>query len=174
MASMNVVSPGSPASSRSRTDLPTARRLAGRLRLAAGPLALVGFFLPWAHGPGAFAATEFTGFTLVGFTGRLQALDLSLLGGGLLWAVRLLILGVAVSAAWQMLLAPAHRAHFAYPVSGWYLAVSAGLLAVTGLLRSGIEVPPLGLALVVAGGLCFLGSKLGLSNAKASASAPDA
>jgi hypothetical protein len=122
---------------------------------------LAGFFLPWAHGPGAFAATEFTGFTLVGFAGRLQALELSLLQGGLLWAARLVILGVAIAATWQTLLAPLHRAHIAYPVSGWYLAIFAALLTFAGLARSGPELPPLGLALVVAGGLCFLGSKFG-------------
>ena len=129
----------------------------GWLRLAAGPLALAGFFLPWAHGPGPFAATEFTGFTLVGFAGRLQALDLSLAQGGMLWAARLVILGVAVSAAWQTLLAPVHRWHFAYAPSGWYLVGAAALLAGVGLARSGVVLPPLGLALVVAGALCFVG-----------------
>ena len=139
------------------------RRWLGSLRLAAGPLALAGFFLPWAHGPGAFAGTEFTGFTLVGFAGRLQALDLSILQGGFLWAARLVILGVAIAASWQTLLAPGHRSHFAYPLSGWYLVASSALLTLAGLLRSGLEVPPLGLALVVTGGLCFLVSNAGAS-----------
>ena len=129
--------------------------------MAAGPLALAGFFLPWAHGPGAFAATEFTGFTLVGFAGRLQALELSIFQGGILWAARLAILGVVIAGAWQTLLAPAHRLHFAYPLSGWYIVVAGGVLTVVGLVRSGLETPPLGLALVVAAGLCFLGSRFG-------------
>lgn len=136
------------------------RRWLSWLRVAAGPLALAGFFLPWAHGPGALAATEFTGFTLVGFAGRLQALELSILAGGVLWAARLVILGVAIAAAWQTLLAPAHRGHIAYPLSGWYLVSAAVLLSLTALFRSGFEVPPLGLALVVAGGVCFLVPKL--------------
>ena len=158
---MNAVSSGSPASSPSKSDAAPLRRWLGWLRLAAGPLALAGFFLPWAHGPGAFAATEFTGFTLVGFAGRLQALDLSVLQGGVLWAARLVILGVAIAGTWQTLLAPGHRTHFAYPVSGWYLAVAAGVLSFAGLARSGLELPPLGLALVVAGGVCFLASTIG-------------
>lgn len=137
------------------------RRWLGWLRFAAGPLALAGFFLPWAHGPGPLAATEFTGFTLVGFAGRLQALDLSLAQGGTLWGIRLLILGVAVSAAWQTLLAPMHRWHFAYAPSGWYLVGAAAVLACVGLARSGVAVPPLGLALVLAGAGCFAGALLG-------------
>lgn len=170
MALMNVASSGSPASSPSKSEPTSTQRWLGWLRFAAGPLALAGFFLPWAHGPGAFAATEFTGFTLVGFAGRLQALDLSILQGGVLWAARLVILGVAIAATWQMVLAPAHRTHFAYPLSGWYLASAAGVLTLAGLLRSGFELPPLGLTLVVAGGLCFLGSKLG---ARGSGETPD-
>ena len=52
--------------------------MAHAARLVVGPLALAGFLLPWAHGPGILAANEFTGFTLVGFAGRLQQLNLSL------------------------------------------------------------------------------------------------
>lgn len=156
MASMNAASSVSPASSPSRSSASLRERLAACARLGAGPLALAGFFLPWAHGPGPFAANEFTGFTLVGFAGRLQALDLSLAQGGALWAVRLAILGVAVAATWQTLLAPRHRAHFGYPVSGWYLAVMAGLCAAVGVYRAGFEVPPAGLALVAAGGMLFV------------------
>lgn len=135
------------------------RRGLGWLRYAAGPLALAGFFLPWAQGPGAFAATEFTGFTLVGFAGRLQALDLTVAQGGALWAIRLAILGVAVAGAWQTLLAPMHRRHFAYAPSGWYLLTTAAVLVVLGLTRAGLTIPPPGLALVVAGAVCFLAAR---------------
>lgn len=153
---MNVASPASPASSPSRTNAPAGwRRAAGALRLGTGPLALAGFFLPWATGPGPFAATEFSGFTLVGFAGRLQALDLSISASATLLAIRLLILGVAITGAWQTVLAPAHRRHFGYPLSGWYLVVSAAALAAIGLARGGLSVPPVGLALVIGAGLCF-------------------
>ncbi|MGE0599246.1 MAG: hypothetical protein AB7J35_07620 [Dehalococcoidia bacterium] len=123
-------------------------------------MAFAGFFLPWATGPGPLAATDFTGFTLVGFAGRLQALDLSLTAGATLWAIRLAILGVAIAATWQTVLAPKHRAHFGYPISGWYLVVSAILLVGIGLTRRGITLPPSGFALVVAAGACFLVSWL--------------
>lgn len=130
------------------------------LRLGAGPLALAGFFLPWATGPGPFAATDFTGFTLVGFAGRLQALDLSVTAGAMLWAVRLAILGVVVAATWQSVLAPRHHGHFGYPASGWYLVAAAAVLLVIGILRTGLVVPPAGFGMIVAAAGCFLVSRL--------------
>ena len=63
-------------------------RAALGLRLCVGPLALVGFFLPWTHGSGVLAGNEFTGFRLVGFAGRLEQLDLGLAEGGLLRVAR--------------------------------------------------------------------------------------
>lgn len=136
------------------------RGLAIAAHLAVGPLALAGFFLPWAHGPGILAANEFTGFTLVGFAGRLQQLNLSLTLGTGLWAARLAILGVAVAGAWQTLLAPVHRWHFGYTLSGWYLVVFAAAATVVGVGKSGIVVPPVGLALVITAGVIFLGTRL--------------
>jgi hypothetical protein len=125
------------------------------VRLSVGPLAMAAFFMPWAHGPGPLAATQFTGFTLVGFAGRLQALDLSLVDGGILWFARLAILGVAVAAAWQIVLAPRHRYHAAYPASGWYIAALAATTLAIGALRSGVTLPPSGLALLGLAGFAF-------------------
>lgn len=160
MLSMNAASSVSQASSPSRSSaLARWKRRAALLRLGVGPLAIAGFFLPWAHGPGPFAANEFTGFTLVGFAGRLQALDLSLAQGGMLWAIRLAILGVVVAGAWQLLLAPAHRMHFGYPLSGWYLVVAAGFCLAIGVMRSGFETPPVGLAFLGAAAALFLASR---------------
>ncbi|MBA4180010.1 MAG: hypothetical protein C0506_05415 [Anaerolinea sp.] len=125
-------------------------------RLAVGPLALAGFFLPWAHGPGVFAANEFTGFTLLRFAGRLQALDFNLLEGSLLWLARISILGVLVAAAWQTLLAPAHHWHRGYGLSGWYLGLFTLLAMALGAAKSGVAVPPPGLALLIAASLLFV------------------
>lgn len=156
MLSMNAASSVSQASSPSRTSAhETWKRRAAFVRLGVGPLAIAGFFLPWAHGPGPFAATQFTGFTLVGFAGRLQALDLSLAQGGLLWAVRLAILGVVISGVWQLLLAPLHREHFAYRLSGWYVVGAAAACLTAGLLRSGLTTPPTGLFCMLLAALCF-------------------
>lgn len=156
MVSMNGELSVSQASSPSRISRPAPwLRWAGHLRLGAGPLAIAGFFLPWAHGPGPFAANEFTGFTLVGFAGRLQALDLSVAEGSVLWAIRLLILGVVISGAWQLLLAPAHRGHLAYPASGWYLVGAAGVCLGIGAVRSGLSVPPVGLVCLSLAAVCF-------------------
>lgn len=144
------------------TSMVTARTVTSArtlLRTAAGPLALTGFFLPWAHGPGLLAATEFTGFTLVGFAGRLQALELPLLASGTLLFVRLLILGIAIAALWLTLLAPRHTWHLAYSASGWYLATTAALALLLGLLKSGPTIPPLGLAFWFLGALAFLLSR---------------
>lgn len=124
-------------------------------RLAVGPLALVAFFLPWAHGPGPLAATEFTGYRLVGYAGRLQALDFSVSQGAALWSVRMVILAVAVAATWQTLLAPRHRSNPAYAISGWYLVVlAAGALGI-GVVRAGVVVPPPGLLLLGLAGALF-------------------
>ena len=130
------------------------------MRLGVGPMAIAGFFLPWAHGPGPFAANQFTGFTLVGFAGRLQALDLSLAQGGVLWAIRLAILGVVIAGAWQLLLAPAHRSHPAYPISGWYVVAAAGICLSIGVLRAGVSVPPAGLGLIAAAAVLFVAATL--------------
>jgi hypothetical protein len=150
-----MVSLASRASSPSKTSAGPLGAGLAVARLCVGPLALAAFFLPWTHGPGALAATRFTGFSLVGFAGRLQALDLTVAEGGLLWGVRLLILGVAVAAAWQIVLAPRHRQHAAYPASGWYIATFAALVLALGAARSGLTVPPLGLGLLALAGLCF-------------------
>ncbi len=129
-------------------------------RLAAGPLVLAGFFLPWADGPGMLAATEFTGFRLLAFAGRLEQLDLSLLQSGGLWLVRVVLLGVVVAAVWHSLLAPAFRPHRFYMLSGWYLVTMMAAALGLGLARSGLGVPPLGLALCGAGALLFALSEL--------------
>lgn len=131
-------------------------RLRALCRVAAGPLVFVGFFLPWAKGPGVFAATDFTGFKLVQFAGRLQLLDLPAAVGGTLLAIRLLILLVAVAAVWLTILAPAHRWHAIYWLSGWYISGFAAIALVIGIAKSGISFPPAGFALWLLGSLAFL------------------
>jgi hypothetical protein len=126
------------------------------LRLGSGPTALTGFFLPWAHGSGVLSANEFSGFGLVGFAGRLQALDLTPAQDWALWLVRLAILGVAVAGAWQTVLAPWHRRHPGYPISGWYLVAAAVICLGVGGLRAGIEAPPSGLGLLAVAALLYL------------------
>jgi hypothetical protein len=125
-------------------------------RVSAGPLVLSGFFLPWAHGAGPLAATVFTGFTLIGFAGRLVLLDLTPGQSVAVWAVRLLVLGVAVAAAWQTLLAPAHRWHPAYAWSGWYLVAGIVIALSAGVYRSGIVLPTSGLLLWLTGAGLFV------------------
>ena len=129
-------------------------------RICVGPLALAGFFLPWAQGPGPLAATEFTGYKLVGYAGRLQALDLSPSASGVLWAIRLIILAVAVAAVWQTVLAPWARHHAVYRWSGWYLVLLAAICAGLGVARHGVALPPMGLALLLAAAGLFLAVEL--------------
>lgn len=136
----------------------------------AGPLALGGFFLPWAHGSGLLTGATFTGFSLVRFTGDLQGLQLSWFEGGALWAARLVILGVPIAGAWQTLLAPRWRWHPAYALSGWYLVVFVLVAVVVGLVRSGVAVPPLGLGLEFVGAGVFLSGRMGGRSAAASRS----
>jgi hypothetical protein len=72
----------------------------------------------------------------------------------------MLILGVAIAAAWHTVLAPLARWHFAYPLSGWYLGIAGGIAAAIGIWRAGIEQPPLGLGLWLAGGALFVACEL--------------
>ena len=157
MSLMNAGSSASPASSPSRSSPRSAWwRWAALVRLGAGPLALGGFFLPWAHGPGVLSASEFSGFGLVGFAGRLQELDLTAAQGWAIWVIRLAILGVAVAGAWQTVLAPWHRRHVGYPVSGWYLVAAAVVCLGIGALRAGIEAPPSGIGLLAVAAVLYL------------------
>lgn len=141
-------------------------------RLAVGPLALVAFFLPWAHGPGPLAATEFTGYRLVGYAGRLQALDFSLSQGAALWSARLVILAVAVAATWQTLLAPRHRSNPFYPISGWYLVALAAAALGIGVARAGVVVPPPGLLLLGLAGALFTAAEFTRARSSARSTHP--
>jgi hypothetical protein len=126
------------------------------LRVLVGPIALLGFFLPWAHGPGVLAANEFTGYTLVGVAGRFQQLDLGFIAGNALVAGRLAVLGFAIAALWQTLLAPWFAWHVAYAISGWYLVAMAVVALGIGIARAGLVPPPSGLALTGLAALLFL------------------
>ncbi|HET7738829.1 MAG TPA: hypothetical protein VFK32_09670 [Tepidiformaceae bacterium] len=128
-------------------------------RLTAGPLAFAGFFLPWAAGPGPFAANDFSGYSLVAFSGRLRALDLDPGSAIMLWAIHLAILGVAVAAAWLTMLAPLHRKHPVYRMSGWYVSAVLAVALAIGLVRGGVVLPPLGLALWIGGAACFIAAE---------------
>jgi hypothetical protein len=125
------------------------------LQMVVGPLTLLAFFLPWTHGVGPLASTQFTGFRLVGFAGRLQALDLTPAQGGLLLLVRVAILGVALSGAWMTLLGPRYPYHLAYRLSGWYAAAFAAAALVLGAAKAGPTTPPVGLALLAASAALF-------------------
>jgi hypothetical protein len=118
------------------------------LQLLVGPLTLAGFVLPWAHGSGLLTGADFTGFSLLRFTGDLQGLHLSVAQGAALWLTRLAILTVPIAAAWQTLLAWRWTWHPGYRISGWYLVAFAIAAAIGGLVRSGLVLPPPGLALV--------------------------
>lgn len=128
-------------------------------RAAVGPLAFVAFFSDWVEGSGALAGHAFSGFDLVAFTGRLQTLDLAPWESALLWAVRLGVLGVAIAAAWQCVLAPGLLRHPAYAVSGWYLAIAAVLVMIIGVARDGLALPPGGPLLALAAGAFVLASR---------------
>ena len=130
------------------------------LRLAVGPIAFFAFFLPISHGPSLLSAYRFTGLELVTLTGRLQTLDLPAAEGAALWALRIGLLCVPIAAAWQTLLAPFHRWHPAYAISGWFLVAVAALLMATEVARSAFSWPPLGLSLLSGAALVFVGASL--------------
>lgn len=119
-------------------------------RLAAGPLALAAFFLPWGAGPGPLAATDFSGPSLVAFAGRLQILDLPPGWHAALLTVRIAVLGVAIAATWRTLLALIAPRHRLYGVSGGYLAGAAVAVIAVRLAISGPAMPPAGVLLLAA------------------------
>jgi hypothetical protein len=142
-----------------RSDVP-ARDVISSLRLAVGPAAFVAFFLPIAHGPSLLSAYRFTGLELVALTGRLQTLDLDVGQGAALWMLRVGLLCVPVAAAWQTLLAPFHRWHPGYAISGWFLVGVAALLTAAESIRSGFAWPSSGLWLLFAAAIAFVVSSL--------------
>ena len=140
-------------------------------RLLVGPLTLVGFFLPWTDGPSLLSQETYSGFELVGFAGRLQALDLAPSASIVLWSARLLILGVAIAAAWHTVLAPTARWHLAYPLSGWYVVAGAAITAGIGLRRVGVQWPPTGMGLWLLAAAVFVALEArGLARRRSSAS----
>jgi hypothetical protein len=124
--------------------------------LVTGPLALAAFWLRWADGSGPLAAESFSGYELVRFTGALQALDLSLAEGAGLWLVRLAVVLIPVAGAWQAALAPWHRWHPGYGVSGWYLVMFAAAALLLGMARSGLVVPSPGLVCLALAAMLFV------------------
>jgi len=138
--------------------------LAGRLLLAAaraavGPLALAAFFSDWTEGAGVLAGHAFSGFDLVAFTGRLGALDLTPWESALVWGLRLGVLGVAIAAAWQIVLVFGLRRHPAYAASGWYIALVAVLVVSVSVARDGFTPPRGGLLLAFAGATFVVSSR---------------
>jgi hypothetical protein len=105
------------------------------LRLLPGPLALAAFFLPWFAGPGPFASVDFSGYSLLAFAGRLQALDLAPSSEAGLWGVRIAILGVPLAATWLTLLTALRHNSALALCSGLYLVATAAALG--GLALSG-------------------------------------
>ncbi len=129
-------------------------------RMAVGPLALLGFFLPWGTGPGPFASVYFTGYRLVAFTGSLNVLVDGIIPTTMLLIVRLSILAVAVAAVWNGVLAAAFRWHPMYKASGWYLtATGLGLAAVAAAAGQGTH-PATGTAALAAAAVLFLLAEL--------------
>ena len=114
--------------------------VAGRppLALAAGPLALAGFFQPWFEGRGLLAGEQYSGYNVLQFSAWLQAADPGATELVALWAARLLTVGVVVAGLWLTVLAPAMRDHWLYRLSGCYLVVAAVVLLGAGAAWQGV------------------------------------
>ncbi|MFQ5381570.1 MAG: hypothetical protein ACE5EF_08105 [Dehalococcoidia bacterium] len=123
-------------------------------RLLAGPLALAGFFGDWVDGSGVLAGHSFSGFELVAFTGSLQNLELTAIEHAALAGVRLAILGVAVVAVWQVVLAirPSPSVNRA---TNLYLIVAAIGVVAAAVYQGGPLLPPGAISLLGAG-ICSL------------------
>ncbi|GAB4332579.1 MAG: hypothetical protein Kow0010_18600 [Dehalococcoidia bacterium] len=124
------------------------------LRMAVGPLALAAFFLPWGHGFGMLSQAEFTGLSLVRFTGDVGDAGIGGIPGVLAISARGAALAFVVAATWHTILAPAWRWHPAYTATGVYLVVAAMAIFVTDAAIHGLSAPaPGALSALLAGSL---------------------
>ena len=141
-----------------RTGTAQLREVVPWLRVLVGPAAMAAFFLPIARGPSLLSAYRFSGLDLVTLTGRLQTLDLDTGEEAGLWAFRIGLLCIPIAAAWQTLLAPYHRWHPGYAISGWFLVAVAAILLATESVNTGVGWPASGLLLLIAAAVTFAGS----------------
>jgi hypothetical protein len=132
-------------------------------RLAAGPLALLAFFLPWTHGVGILRYESYSGFDLVRLATILGQLDLAPSQGIALFAAKCLLLAVPVAAVWRTLLSPVHSWHWGYRVAGVYLAIAGVGLGAAGVVSSGGVLPSPGLGLLSCASLMILVPNVRLS-----------
>lgn len=103
-----------------------------RLAPAAGPLALAGLFLPWFRPGGVLTGQTFDAYDVVRIGAALDALDVSVAVLATAWAMRIIVVGVAVSAVWLILLArrrthPLHRAACGFLLLAAPAAIALGL-----------------------------------------------
>jgi hypothetical protein len=132
------------------------------VRIAAGPLVLLAFLLPWTHGPGALAGESYTGLDLVRLAGVLQGLHLPAAQAATLAAARFALVGLPVAAAWLTILGPAHRWHWGYVAAAAYLVLAASSIAAIGLIRNGFALPMPGPTLLVVASGMLLAPRLRL------------
>ncbi len=125
-------------------------------RVAAGPLALVGFFLHWTNGAGVLSGESYSGYDLVRLAGLLQRLDLPADKAATLYVVRGLLIVLPIAAAWLTLLAPAQRQHWAYATASGYVVIAAAVVAGVGFGLTGALVPAPGVALLLAAAVALL------------------
>jgi hypothetical protein len=131
-------------------------RFLSALPLLAGPLALVGFFLPWFEGTGLLAGERYNGYNALQFGAWLQDAGLSGTQELVLHVGRAFAVGIVVASIWLAITAPRMRDHAFYAISGWYLVAAAIALVVAGFAWQGGIVPQPGLATILAAALCWL------------------
>lgn len=134
------------------------RLASGGLRMAAGPLAIAGFFLPWFEGRGPLSGRRYDGYDLLQFGAWLHGADLSPAADLLLEAARLLAVGIVVSGLWLTLLGPRRRGHPLRTAAGAYLVGAATVLWTASAAWHGSLLPLPGTGLVAAGAAVFLAS----------------
>ena len=117
-------------------------------------LALAGLFLPWFRPGGVLTGHTFDAYDVVRIGAALDALDVSAPVLATAWAMQIIVVGVAVSAVWLILLArrrkhPLHRAARGFLLLATPAAIALGLAIGFGI-GTGLMLVAVAAALVAA------------------------
>ncbi|MGD9933905.1 MAG: hypothetical protein AB7T37_09305 [Dehalococcoidia bacterium] len=136
-----------------------ALRLQAAARMAAGPMVLAGFFLPWVNGHGVLVGERYSGYDVVRLAGYLQRADLTPGEQVALTLSRIALVGMVAAALWLTALAPRWQASRLHRASGWYIVAAGAAIASSVAWWDGLSTAP-GMLLVAGGAAAWVATRL--------------
>ncbi len=124
-------------------------------RLALGPAALAGFFLPWADGRGVLAGARFSGYELLHSATFLQSAGIDGSTTALAAVARAVLVVFAVTAVCHTLLAIMVPNGLGPRVTGWLLVALTATVVGVAIWQAGMPLFGLWLAAAGAGGFAL-------------------